>query len=45
MPKFKAARGKKKPKPSKAGAVGCFLAIALLLAFFIWAFSVAIRPG
>lgn len=44
MSHWKATRGRKKPKQSKAGAVGCVVAIALVLLFFIWSFSAIIRP-
>ena len=44
MARWKAAKGRKKHKQSKAGAVGCVLAIALALLFFIWSFSALVRP-
>ncbi len=44
MSRWRAAKGRTKSKQSKAGAVGCVLAIALALLFFIWSFSALVRP-
>ena len=44
MSRWKAAKGRKKYKESEAGAVGCVLAIVLVLVFFIWSFSAIVRP-
>ena len=45
MPKFKPIRGKKKEAPPKAGAVGCVLAIVVLMALFVWIFWAALQPA
>jgi hypothetical protein len=44
MASLKLARGRKKPSPPRAGAVGCVLAIVLLLLLFFWMFSAVLRP-
>jgi hypothetical protein len=44
MAKYKLARGQKKAAPPRAGAVGCVLAIVLLLLLFLWMFSAVLRP-
>jgi len=44
MGRWKPATGKKKPQASKAGAVGCVMAIVLVLLFFIWSFSALLPP-
>ena len=43
MPKFRPARGRKKPEASRARQIGCILWLVLAMGFVMWLFYAILK--